>query len=297
MTLDAHPDAKAVLLINPTYFGISADLKAIVDLAHSRGIPVLVDEAHGVLFQFHEDLPMSAMQAGADMAATSVHKLGGSMTQSSVLNVREGLISPAHVQAVLSMLHTTSTSYLLLSSLDVARKNLAIHGHDLIESTIALSQDARRRINEVPGLYCFGEEVLKNSATFAHDPLKLNITVKNLGLTGWEVEGILRKDFNIEVEMSDMYNILCIVTFGDTVETLNILVDAMNEIAKRYKVEERIVPVVKNPSMPLLALSPRDAFSTSRPKWCRSRKQRGASSPSSSWSTRRAFRSLCRAKS
>ncbi|MGZ4135730.1 MAG: aminotransferase class I/II-fold pyridoxal phosphate-dependent enzyme [Tumebacillaceae bacterium] len=260
VTLDAHPDAKAVLLINPTYFGISADLKAIVDLAHSRGVPVLVDEAHGVLFQFHEGLPMSAMQAGADMAATSVHKLGGSMTQSSVLNVREGLISPAHVQAVLSMLHTTSTSYLLLSSLDVARKNLAIHGHELIENTIALAQDARRRINEIPGLYCFGAEILKNSATFAHDPLKLNITVKDLGLTGWEVEGILRKDFNIEVEMSDMYNILCIVTFGDTPETLNLLVDAMNEIAKRYKVEERIVPVVKNPSMPLLALSPRDAF-------------------------------------
>ncbi|MGZ6507313.1 MAG: Orn/Lys/Arg family decarboxylase, partial [Tumebacillaceae bacterium] len=171
-----------------------------------------------------------------------------------------GLISPAHVQAVLSMLHTTSTSYLLLSSLDVARKNLAIHGHELIENTIALAQDARRRINEIPGLYCFGAEILKNSATFAHDPLKLNITVKDLGLTGWEVEGILRKDFNIEVEMSDMYNILCIVTFGDTTETLNLLMDAMNEIAKRYKVEERIVPVVKNPSMPLLALSPRDAF-------------------------------------
>jgi arginine decarboxylase len=260
VTLDANPDAKALLLINPTYFGVSADLKAIIDLAHERGIPVLVDEAHGVLFAFHEDLPLSAMQAGADMAATSVHKLGGSMTQSSVLNVREGLVSPAHVQAVLSMLHTTSTSYLLLASLDVARKNLAIHGHELIEKTIQLAQDARKRINDIPGLYCFGEEILKNSATYAHDPLKLNITVKDLGLTGWEVEGILRKDFNIEVEMSDMYNILCIVTFGDTNDTLNSLVDAMRQIATRYKVEQRTVALVKNPSMPMLALSPRDAF-------------------------------------
>lgn len=260
VTLDAHPDAKALLLINPTYFGISADLKSIVELSHERGVPVLVDEAHGVLFGFHEDLPLSAMQAGADMAATSVHKLGGSMTQSSVLNLREGMISPEHVQAVLSMLHTTSTSYLLLASLDVARKNLAIHGHDLIERTIRLAQDCRRRINEIPGLYCFGEEILKSSATFAHDPLKINVTVKDLGLSGWEVEKILRKDFNIEVEMSDMYNILCIITFGDTEQTINLLVDALRQIAARYEAAEKEVKTIKNPSIPLLALSPRDAF-------------------------------------
>jgi arginine/lysine/ornithine decarboxylase len=259
-TLDANPDAKAVLLINPTYFGVSADLKSIVDLVHARGIPVLVDEAHGVLFGFHEALPLSAMQAGADMAATSVHKLGGSMTQSSVLNVREGLISPEHVQAILSMLHTTSTSYLLLASLDVARKNLAIHGHDLIEKTLLLANDARRRINEIDGLYCFGEEILKTSATFAHDPLKINVTVSDLGLTGWEVEKILRTDFNIEVEMSDLYNILCIITFGDTQETIDALVSALEVIAVKYRREVLVRKAVKYPSTPLLALSPRDAF-------------------------------------
>ncbi|WP_038086060.1 aminotransferase class I/II-fold pyridoxal phosphate-dependent enzyme [Tumebacillus flagellatus] len=258
--LDEHPDAKALLLINPTYFGVSADLKSIVDLAHERGVPVLVDEAHGVLFSFHEDLPLSAMQAGADMAATSVHKLGGSMTQSSVLNVREGLISPEHVQSVLSMLHTTSTSYLLLASLDVARKNLAIHGHELISKTLELAHDARRRINAIDGLYCFGEEILKTSATFAHDPLKINVTVSNLGLTGWEVEKILRNDFNIEVEMSDLYNILCIITFGDTQETIDALVHALEAIAKDYRREVLERKQVKYPSMPLLALSPRDAF-------------------------------------
>jgi len=259
-TLDAHPDAKAVLLINPTYFGVSADLKAVVELAHSRGVPVLVDEAHGVLFKFHDDLPLSAMQAGADMAATSVHKLGGSMTQSSVLNVREGFISPAHVQAVLSMLHTTSTSYLLLASLDVARKNLALDGHDLIDRTLRLARSAREQINQIEGLYCFGDEILKSSSTFAHDPLKLNITVKDLGITGWEVEKILRSDFNIEVEMSDLYNILCIVTFGDTEETIGTLLHALREIAARFGVSEQEVVTILNPSMPLLALSPRDAF-------------------------------------
>lgn len=260
VTLDANPDAKAVVLINPTYFGVSADLKSVVDLAHSRGIPVLVDEAHGALFGFHEDLPLSAMQAGADMAATSVHKLGGSMTQSSILNVREGLISPEHVQSVLSMLHTTSTSYLLLASLDVSRKNLAMHGHELITRTIDLANDARQRINAIEGMHCFGEEILKNSATFAHDPLKINVTVKDLGLTGWEVEKILRADHNIEVEMSDLYNILCIITFGDSQETIDILVNALAEIAVKYRREVQKFKQVKYPSTPLLALSPRDAF-------------------------------------
>lgn len=92
--IEQNPDAKGLLVINPTYFGISADLKQIVEIAHSFDIPVLVDEAHGVHIHFHEKLPMSAMQAGADMSATSVHKLGGSMTQSSILNVKEGLVSP-----------------------------------------------------------------------------------------------------------------------------------------------------------------------------------------------------------
>ncbi|MCK9906784.1 aminotransferase class V-fold PLP-dependent enzyme, partial [Frankia sp. Cpl3] len=88
--LEVHPDAAALLVINPTYFGISGDLRQIVRTAHNYNVPVLVDEAHGAHIHFHEEMPMSAMQAGADMAATSVHKLGGSLTQSSILNVREG---------------------------------------------------------------------------------------------------------------------------------------------------------------------------------------------------------------
>src|SRR5690606_17971358 len=121
----------AVLVINPTYFGICANLKEIVDVVHSYNIPVLVDEAHGVLIHFNENLPMSAMEAGADMAATSVHKLGGSMTQSSVLNVKTGLVNPQRVQTILSMLTTTSTSYILLASLDTSRRHLALHGKQI----------------------------------------------------------------------------------------------------------------------------------------------------------------------
>ena len=123
--LNGHPDAKAVLLINPTYYGIAGNLREIVEVVHRHGIPVLVDEAHGVHTHFHDRLPLSAMQAGADMAATSIHKLGGSLTQSSVLNLRAGLVNPHRVQSIISMLTTTSTSYPLLASLDTARRYLA----------------------------------------------------------------------------------------------------------------------------------------------------------------------------
>lgn len=214
--LNAYPDAKAVLVINPTYYGFSADLKRIVEIVHRRNIPVVVDEAHGVHIKFHDELPYSAMEAGADMAATSVHKLGGSMTQTSILNVREGLVSAKRVQAVFSMLTTTSTSYPLLASLDTARRQLAIHGYDLIGDALRLAKDARKRINQIPHLKCAGKEKLHSSATYDMDPLKLLISVKDLGISGHQAEEWLRHNANIEVELSDLYNILCLVTLADT---------------------------------------------------------------------------------
>ncbi|EPY07534.1 Orn/Lys/Arg decarboxylase major region [Paenibacillus alvei TS-15] len=261
--LDRHPDAKAVLVINPTYFGVCANLKEIVDLAHSRHVPVLVDEAHGVLIHFHEDLPMSAMEAGADMAATSVHKLGGSMTQSSVLNLntKNGYVNPQRVQTIISMLTTTSTSYVLLASLDTSRRNLAINGHDMAQRAIDLAQKARRSINEMEGLYCFGEEILGDEATFDYDPTKLTIHVRHLGITGFEAENWLREHYNIEVELSDMYNILCLVTPGDNEETVSVLLTALRELAGTYyNVNTANELIVKIPEIPHLSLIPRDAF-------------------------------------
>ncbi|MCH1623939.1 aminotransferase class I/II-fold pyridoxal phosphate-dependent enzyme [Ferdinandcohnia quinoae] len=260
--LKQHPDAKGLLVINPTYFGISADLKRIVEIAHSFKVPVLVDEAHGVHIHFHESLPLSAMQAGADMAATSVHKLGGSMTQSSILNVKEGLISSQRVQTILSMLTTTSTSYLLLASLDVARMRLVTEGHELIDKTIQLANSIRKRINEIDNLHCVGREILGTKATYDFDPTKLIISVKELGLSGFDVEKWLREKYNIEVEMSDLYNILCIITPGDGEKEANILVEALRALASEVMIDEdaNVTHDVLLPDIPVLALSPRDAF-------------------------------------
>ncbi|PYZ99155.1 arginine decarboxylase [Alteribacter lacisalsi] len=262
--IDTHPDAKGLLVINPTYFGISANLKEIVAIAHQADIPVLVDEAHGVHIHFHEALPLSAMQAGADMAATSVHKLGGSLTQSSVLNVREGLVNPDRVQSIISMLTTTSTSYLLLASLDAARKHLVTSGRELIEEAVKLADDTRKRINDIKGFTCYGENMLDDHAIYDMDPTKLTISIKELGISGYEVEVWLRENYQIEVELSDLYNILCIISFGDNKRSADLLVDALEALStlrekeiSEYKKTDAPVSV---PNIPVLAYSPREAF-------------------------------------
>lgn len=260
--LERHPDSAAVLIINPTYYGVCTHLKEIVDLVHQYDIPVLVDEAHGALIHFSDELPLSAMQAGADMAATSVHKLGGSMTQSSILNVRSGLVNPHRVQTILSLLTTTSTSYPLLASLDTARRQLALHGKELAERTVSLAKKAREAINQIAGYYCFGEELLGEEATYDYDPTKLTIHVRRLGITGYDAENWLREHFNLEVELSDMYNILCLVTPGDDEESIGILLKALQGMSEAYRESARDIleVVVKIPEIPHLALTPRDAF-------------------------------------
>lgn len=259
--LERHPDAAAVLVINPTYYGICANLKEIVDLVHEYDIPVLVDEAHGALIHFSDELPLSAMQAGADMAATSVHKLGGSMTQSSVLNVNTGLVNLQRVQTILSLLTTTSTSYPLLASLDAARRQLALRGKELAERAVRLAQRARAQINAIPGLYCFGDEILGDEATFDYDPTKLTIHVRHLGITGYDVENWLRDRYRIEVELSDMYNILCLVTPGDDGEALDILIGALKQLSSEHQNAAEIREIaIEIPEIPHLSLTPRDAF-------------------------------------
>lgn len=259
--LTLHPDAKAVLVINPTYYGVAGNLKEIVNRVHQYHIPVLVDEAHGVLTHFHDRLPISAMDAGADMAATSVHKLGGSLTQSSVLNVREGLVNPAHVQSIISMLTTTSTSYILLASLDAARRYLAVNGEAIIDQTLQLADYARRQINEIPGLRCVGREWLGSEAVYDMDETKLLIHLEKMSINGNEAENWLREHHNIEVELSDIYNLLCLVTPGDTQQTIDHLLTALREMSNQfYQAGQSSTVQIHLPDIPTLVLSPRDAF-------------------------------------
>ncbi|CAM3962027.1 aminotransferase class I/II-fold pyridoxal phosphate-dependent enzyme [Alkalicoccus chagannorensis] len=259
----SHPDAKGLLVINPTYFGYAADLQGIVETAHEAGMPVLVDEAHGVHIHFHEQLPLSAMQAGADLAATSVHKLGGSLTQSSILNVQGNLVSTKKVQAVMSMLTTTSTSYILLASLDAARRHLAVSGRDILDETIRLAEILRKEVSRIPGLYVPGSDILNSTSCYDYDVTKVTVSVKDLHITGHEAEVFLRRNCRIEVELSDLYNVLFLITPGDSTESINLLIEALAELSRAYAAsgtwKDNDTPV-EVPNIPILSYSPRDAF-------------------------------------
>lgn len=255
-----HPDAKAIFLINPTYYGATSDLKSIVDLAHERDIAVLVDEAHGAHMKFHEELPLEAMDIGVDMCAVSTHKTGGSLTQSSLLLLNKGLIDAKTVKTTLNLTQTTSASYLLMASIDIARKQLATKGEEMLEKALNLSRWARDEINKIQGLYAFGKELIGTPGVFNFDETKLGVNVRKLGLTGFEVYDILRDEYNIQTELGDMYNVLAIISLGDTEKSVGALVDALKDIAKKYS-SDRVIRgkkgILRNPEV---IVSPRAAY-------------------------------------
>lgn len=263
-TLEDNPDAKAVLIVNPTYYGVSTDIAKIADIVHEYDIPLIVDEAHGPHLHFNNRLPICAMDAGADMCAQSTHKIVGSMTQASLLHVRKGLVDVNRVKTVMSLLQTTSPSYILLASLDVARRQMAIEGKELLDKTIELADYARERINNIKGYYCFGKEVLDKPSAHAFDPTKITITCKDLGLSGYELERILAEKYFIQPEMSDLYNILCVFSLGDTKEKIDILINALEEISNEEccKIDKKKINIIEMPEIPQSVLTPRDAFNS-----------------------------------
>ena len=264
--LEMEPDAKAVLLINPTYYGVAADIRSICTLVHSYGIPLIVDEAHGPHLHFHEDLPISAVDAGADIVAQSTHKILGAMTQMSLLHVNGDLVSVNRVKQILSMLHTTSPSYPLMASLDCARRKIAVEGKELLDQTIKLANHLRQEINMIEGFYSFGKEVCGKEGTFDFDPTKVTITCKQLGLRGQELERLLTEKYNIQVELSDFYNVLAVITLGDTYESVNKLIDALKDISLTYAAEGKALENLK-PVMPTnieQVLNPREAFNSDK---------------------------------
>ncbi|MBS4538676.1 aminotransferase class I/II-fold pyridoxal phosphate-dependent enzyme [Clostridium sp. D2Q-11] len=257
--LDQNEDIKAVFLMNPTYYGTVSDLKEIVKICHDRDIPLLIDEAHGAHFKFHEDLPLSGAEIGADMVAVSLHKTGGALTQSSALLVNDGYLDKNRIRHIINLTQTTSASYLLMTSLDVCRKNLMVNGQEILTEVIELVEDARIRINKIDGLYAFGKEVIGKNSVIDFDVTKLGVNVTGIGLTGLKAYDILRDEYNIQVELGDMYNILAIVSLGDSKESLNALVEALEDMADKYRDRSKKVLKVslKNPEV---VVSPREAF-------------------------------------
>ena len=232
--IDENPDAVAVLVNNPTYYGICSDIRAIVKMAHDAGMLCLADEAHGTHFYFGENMPVSAMRAGADMAAVSMHKSGGSLTQSSLLLIGEN-VSEGHVRQIINLTQTTSGSYLLMSSLDISRRNLALRGKEVFRKVIEMAEYAREEVNAIGGYYAYGREMINGDSIFDFDPTKLSVHTRDIGLAGIEVYDILRDEYDIQIEFGDIGNILAYLSIGDRMQELERLVSALAEIRRRYK--------------------------------------------------------------
>ncbi|MFQ5950382.1 MAG: aminotransferase class I/II-fold pyridoxal phosphate-dependent enzyme, partial [Nitrospiria bacterium] len=197
--IDANPDADVLFLTSPNYYGITADLKRIIPYAHKKGVTVLVDEAHGPHLSFHPNLPISAMEAGADLSVQSTHKIIGGMTQASMLHAKRGRIDMAALATVLRFVQSTSPSYILMASLDLARMQMATEGGKLLDKAIKLAEEARSKINRIPGLFCFDRQTMKNTPLTQmgdFDVTKLTITVRDLGLSGYHASQILNSRYH-----------------------------------------------------------------------------------------------------
>ena len=270
-TLDEHPDVKAVYLVSPTYYGVAADLVSIERIVHERGKLLLVDEAWGPHFHFHPALPISATAAGADLSINSTHKMLSAFSQCAMLHQIGDSVRLDRLKAVLKMFLSTSPNLPMVASLDVARKQMATEGAALLSQTIELANEIRARLNAVEGIYCFGEELQGREGVFDLDPTKVTVRVTGLGYTGYEASEILRKRYNIQVELADLFNVVALITIGTTRDAAERFVTAFEELARDERqldmyapsgiLEQRMTRKSYNlPGIPPMRMLPRDAF-------------------------------------
>ena len=257
-----HPSAKAVFVINPTYFGAVADLKSIVEVAHAHNMAVLVDEAHGAHYYFHaEGSPITAMDAGADMSSVSFHKTAGSLTQSSVLLVKGKRFSRYEIQKALNITNTTSPSMILMASLDAARSYMALEGKKKQEETYGLAEYAYDKINKIDGFYVAGKKHFLKYGAYDYDKSKLVIGLDHLDIDGFQLYYLIKKDYNIQFELAETYAVLCIFAIGTKKEHVDRLVEALKDIsAKHYHPDVTYPDHHFDSSFPYMLLRPRVAF-------------------------------------
>ena len=256
--IEENPDAVAILVNNPTYYGICSNLRKIVELAHSHGMMVLVDEAHGTHFYFGDDMPVSAMAAGADMACVSMHKSGGSLTQSSILLIND-TVGAGYVRQVINLTQTTSASYLLLASLDISRRNLSLRGKEAFRNVVEMAEYARTEINKIGDFYAYGSELINEDSIYDFDKTKLTVFTLDVGLAGIEVYDLLRDEYDIQMELGDIGNTLAYISIGDRMREIERLVSALYDIRRRFK-RDRTGMFDHEYINPSVVMSPQEAF-------------------------------------
>lgn len=229
-----NPDAKALVAVYPTYYGMAGDLKAIAAVLHEHNMLLLVDEAHGAHLKFAEhieNMPRQALALGADVVAQSTHKVLGSLTQTSMLHIGSDRVFGEKIRAAAALLQSTSPNQLLLASLDIARLQMAMEGRERLQRAVELSQQLRQEINTIAGLYCVGKEILTTTQTMALDSTRLTVQVAGIGLTGPEAEAILRHKYKIQCELSDNNNLVFIISMADDEAVCQRLLAALRDMA------------------------------------------------------------------
>jgi arginine decarboxylase len=263
--LHQFPEAKAVFVTSPTYHGVTTDLKKIADLCHSRGKVLLVDEAHGPHLKFHKDLPVSAVEAGADMCVQSTHKILSALSQGSVLHVNSDWIDINRVRKILSLLQTTSPNYLILASLDAARRQVFFHGERIFGRLMRMAEEARERMNRLQHVYCFTQGEIRAKG-YDLDVTKLTINVTRTGIAGHDVENILAKDYGVQVDCADLFNLIAIMGVGTNRHDVERLLSALEDLDRKEPGHEKNW-VLRLPSLSTeMAMTPRDVFLQHRSK-------------------------------
>jgi len=264
--IDEHPEAKAVFIIHPTYFGVVGDACKIIAYAHEHNMVVIADEAHGAHFAFSRLMPKHAIACGADLVTSSLHKTGGSLTQSSILLMNENkYVSVQELKYILSMLQTTSPNALLLASLDVARKVLAMEGPVLLRIAVELSDYACKELNKLKGIVTYNSEYFKTKSVgvYKHDPTKLIIKVTGLGLTGFDVYKMMKDEYHIQLELAESYVVLAIISIGTTKADIEKLIKAFTSLWERYfGTINRRHTYQYHDLAPVAKMRPRDAYNS-----------------------------------
>jgi arginine decarboxylase len=261
--IDLTPGARAAFIVSPTYYGLAADVAACAEVAHAAGLALVVDQAWGPHFGFHPRLPPSGLACGADAILTSTHKIVGSLTQSAMLHVGEGARVPADALArMVRLVRSTSPSSLLMGSLDAARRQLAVHGHALLERSLAAAEGAREAIGAVAGCEVVGEELVGQPGVAAWDPMRIVIDVRGTGRTGYEVAGALRAAYDTHIELATHATIVLVLGLGQPEEELLRFAHDFRQTVERISTPGQARALVRAPDALLnqVVVPPREAF-------------------------------------
>ena len=267
--LDAEPNAVAAMIVSPTYFGAVADVAALVEVAHARGVPLVVDEAWGSHLHFSSALPTAALECGADVVLSSIHKIVGSITQSAIVHLGHGedRVDERVLDRAVTLVESTSPNGLLTASLDAARRQAAVHGEELLAETVASLAELRERIRMIGGLDVLDERIVGRSGVHAYDPLRLVVDVRGVGATGHRVARLMWESDDINLELFSENVVVAVFGIGEhAAETGGRLVSALERACVRIgeEEEEPLPPFAEPPPWGPTELSPREAFLASQ---------------------------------